>query len=476
MTESKTSPAAPVKQATEKSVLAYCAQAGLFPVLRGRRVCAAVSGGADSMALLRILCALAEELQMQLSAVHVNHGLRGATADRDEQFVRESCAVLGVPLTVFCAAAEEVPIPENAGEDWARQLRYAYFDRLLASGVDCIATAHTANDQAETVLFRLARGTGAHGAAGIAPLRGRFVRPLLGLTRAEVEAYCAACGQSYVTDETNLQLTYARNQIRHQVLPVLKQVNAGAVQNLCAFGEKMRRMDAYFTQKGAMLLQQAAAAAGGSAAGGPWQRSILAEAEPLVLESALHALVQPIRDPEEKYIRLLADCIANGGGVQLRDDVRFTVRGGILLRDDPAPPAAAPAVEYPLAPGEYTFPGGMQVKVQIFSRLEWENTRFVHKKDLKNVADYAKIAMSARLRTRRPGDRFHQAGRTGTKTLKKLYNAEGVAQRLRSCLPLAAEGDRVLWLWGHGFAEGLAPDASTKRLLLMQEQSQEEDK
>ena len=152
-------------------------------VLREKLLCpgeplhlaAAVSGGADSMALLRILLALQPEFGFVLSACHVNHGLRGESADRDEAFVRAECARLGVPLRVFHAAemADEVGLPsEHAGEDWARRLRYACFARLCGEGIDVVATAHTANDQAETLLLRLARGTGLHGAAGIRPSAG----------------------------------------------------------------------------------------------------------------------------------------------------------------------------------------------------------------------------------------------------------------------------------------------------------------
>ena len=129
---------------------------------RALHLCAAVSGGADSMALLRVLLELREAFAYTLSACHVNHGLRGETANRDEAFVRAECARLGVPLTVFRPADVGMAVPPHAGEDWARKLRYACFAQLLAGGIDCIATAHTATDQAETLLFRLARGTGLH--------------------------------------------------------------------------------------------------------------------------------------------------------------------------------------------------------------------------------------------------------------------------------------------------------------------------
>ena len=180
---------------TEARVLAWCEQAGL--VAHGQRVAAAVSGGADSMALLRILLALAGRLEVEVSACHVNHKLRGAAADADEAFVREECARLGVPLQVCRAGEDGLPLA-GGGEAGARALRYACFERVHAGGIDRIATAHTVTDQAETLLFRLARGAGLHGAGGIRPARDFYVRPLLCLTRAEVEAYCRAAGQGWL--------------------------------------------------------------------------------------------------------------------------------------------------------------------------------------------------------------------------------------------------------------------------------------
>ena len=164
---------------------------------------------------------------------------------------------LGVPLRVFRAGEEGLP-DASGGEAGARALRYACFERLCREGIDRIALAHTVTDQAETLLFRLARGTGLHGAGGIRPVRGAYVRPLLCLTRAEVEAWCAACGQPWVTDETNLSDDYARNRLRHDALPALRQANAGAERNLARFCEKAAQADAYFARAAARLLDQAA--------------------------------------------------------------------------------------------------------------------------------------------------------------------------------------------------------------------------
>ena len=253
----------------------FCIREGLLQPGAPQHLAAAGSGGADSMALLLLLRQLQPRFGYTLSACHVNHGLRGQSADRDEAFVRVECARLGVPLRVFHAAELEAEAGKpRAGEDWARRLRYACFERVLADGIDAVATAHTGSDQAETLLFRLARGTGLHGAAGIRPSRPGYLRPLLCLTRADTEAVCRACGERWVTDETNDTDAYARNRLRHSALPALESTNAAAVQNLARFCEKAARVDAYLAAGAAKLLAAARLpGAERSAAGGCFPRA-----------------------------------------------------------------------------------------------------------------------------------------------------------------------------------------------------------
>ncbi len=484
----------------EKSVLAYCGQAGLFlpldepfPDRRAektggavfsagqdapRHVVAAVSGGADSMALLRILLALAPALRLTVTACHVNHGLRGAAADADEAFVRAECAALGVPLAVFSARRDGRVIPQNAGEDWARRLRYGYFSSFASQGHVLLATAHTLSDQAETLLFRLARGTGMHGAAGIAPQRGMYVRPLLCLTRKDTERYCAAARQRWITDETNASDAYARNRLRHEAMPALEAANGAAVRNIGAFCEKMARADAYFALLAEKLLAEACAD-GGSAAEGPWSLERLRAADSLVLRAALHRLTAAVRDAEEKYIDLLEALVrAGGGAVQLRADLRFCAGEGLLRKQTAGEPRRTPAAAQPcipLAQGIFRLPGGFGVKIEVLDADIEEKTQSVHKKDLKNLADYAKIGVLSVLRTRLPGDRFRPAGRGVDKSLKKLFNERSTPPEVRSLAPLVAQGNRVEWLWDEGFAEGLAPDSDTKTWLRITQLEQVED-
>ena len=455
----------------------FCTREGLLQPGAPLRLAAAVSGGADSMALLLLLRQLQPKFGYTLSACHVNHGLRGQSADRDEAFVRAECARLGVPLRVF-HAAELAPPPAHAGEDWARRLRYTAFAQLQGQGIDAIATAHTANDQAETLLLRLARGTGLHGAGGIRPRRGCYLRPLLCLSRAETEAVCRAAGQPWVTDETNDTDAYARNRLRHSALPALESTNAAAVQNLARFCEKAARADAYLAAGAAKLL----AAARLPGAEPAWQLAPLQAADPLLLETALHSLVAPVRDAEEKYVQLLCAVVRQGSGaVQLTGQVRFCAGNGCLRQEAladalPRQPESAPQ-QLPFLPEkqpEFRLRGGWKGKAELLTADFEEKIQVVHKKDLKNRADYARITTlyaGLVLRTRQPGDVYRPAGRAVHNRLRKWMNEADIPAQQRDTLPLLAAGSEVLWVCGSGFAEGLAPDETTTLILQMEQET-----
>ena len=470
----------------------YCLREALLAPGAPLHLAAAVSGGADSMALLLLLRQLQPEFGYVLSACHVNHGLRGDSADRDEAFVRAQCARLGVPLRVFCPQqlADELGAPpQHPGEDWARRLRYACFARLCKEGIDAVATAHTANDQAETLLLRLARGTGLHGAGGIRPRRGCYLRPLLCLSRAETEAVCRAVGQPWVTDETNATDAYARNRLRHGAVPALESTNTAAVQNLARFCEKAARADDYFARKAAQLLADAQAAeedpkarARLRAGWKVWHLAPLAGADEPVREAALHALVAPVRDPEQTFVQLLQELVLRGSGaVQLTREVRFAAGGGYLWQEKlPQPVPAAEPDPQPFQPEkrqEYRLAGGWKARAEVFFADFEEKIQVVHKKDLKNRADYARITTlytGLVLRSRQPGDRFRPAGRGVSKELRKWMNEAGIPPCYREHLPVLAAGSEVLWVCGGGFAEGLAPDANTTQVLRLEMEKWEE--
>ena len=224
----------------------------------GLRLAVGLSGGADSVALLRLLEKRSRELGLVLSAAHLHHGLRGAEADADRDFCHDLAERLGLPFHEARVDTAEAARPDPATgkppetiEEAARRLRYAWFRELMNSGaVEAVATAHTLDDQAETVLARFLRGAWTEGLAGIHPVvrfpEGRILRPLLKTRRADIEAYLRELGQHWREDSSNRHLTFTRNRIRHELLPVLEVWNPRLREHLAQMSELAREEDAWW--------------------------------------------------------------------------------------------------------------------------------------------------------------------------------------------------------------------------------------
>jgi tRNA(Ile)-lysidine synthase len=228
----------------------------------GLRLAVGLSGGADSVALTRALAARAADLGLVLHAAHLHHGLRGEPADLDQQFSADLASTLGIPFhTHRVSTATEVARHGESIEEAARRLRYAWFRELMVSTpLDAVATAHTLDDQAETVLGRFLRGAWTEGLSGIHPVvnlpEGRILRPMLAATRAQVEAYLASLSQSWREDASNLDPAYTRNRIRHQLLPEIEQWNPRIREHLAGMAELARDEEAWWTSEIARLAPQ----------------------------------------------------------------------------------------------------------------------------------------------------------------------------------------------------------------------------
>ncbi len=195
----------------------------------GDKIVVAVSGGADSICLLFVLLGLREKLKITVSVCHFNHRLRGEESDKDEEFVRELCTKQGIE----CVVGRAPKANSYKSEDEARAARYSFFEKLLAGeSIAKIAIAHNQNDQAETVLLRLIRGSGFCGLKAIPRVREKFIRPLLTISRLEIEEYLRRRHLSYRTDSSNTNLTYLRNQIRRQILPEFAKINPNISETL----------------------------------------------------------------------------------------------------------------------------------------------------------------------------------------------------------------------------------------------------
>ncbi len=233
--------------------------AGMF--LAGERVAVAVSGGADSVALMRALLEVRQERGLVLSVAHFNHGLRGSASDGDAKFVEDLAGKWGLPFwlgrgdTKARAARERETV-----EEAARALRYGFFGELLGTRVDAVATAHTLDDQAETVVMKWLRGAWTEGLAGIAPMlmcgRGRVVRPLLGVRRLEIEAYLRGLGQEWREDASNRDMQFTRNRVRHELMPVLKSFNQNFYEQMARLANIARGEEAHWETETAKLLHE----------------------------------------------------------------------------------------------------------------------------------------------------------------------------------------------------------------------------
>lgn len=294
-------------------VFRWCRQHALFS--SGDTVWAALSGGADSVAMLHLLLALRDDLGITVRAAHYNHHLRGAESDRDEAFCRGLCAELGVEL--FCGGGDVAAEAARTGKSIelaARELRYAF---LLSLGGKA-ATAHTADDNAETVLLNLTRGTALRGLGGIPPQRDSVVRPVLCLTRFEIEAYLAEQGLSHITDSTNLEDFCFRNRVRHHVIPALAAENPALPGKLLSMTEALRADETYLQAQADALLASARRDGGFEAA-------------------ALAAAPAPIRS---RALRRLLE----KAGVHSLSAAHLAAADGLLSSDSPSASVSLPGL------------------------------------------------------------------------------------------------------------------------------------
>lgn len=406
----------------------------LFPP--GALILCAVSGGADSTFLLRRL----HELGYPVAAAHYNHGLRGEYADRDENFVRQMCRSLSVPfLSERGDAAAYATLHRMGVEEAARALRYDFLERAAdALGAAVIATGHTADDNAETVLMHLARGAGLHGLGGIPPVRGRILRPMLDTTHDEALAYLAARGIPHMEDETNEASDAARNRIRHTVMPALRDENPSFSRTVLRTTELLREDEAFLAGLAeAFVLENRIG------------NSLPAE--------ALAALPRPV---SLRAVRLMAGPgltaqqardvlhIAEAGGIADVSGMRVGVSGGRVYFGVGARP---PLPERALVPGQaLCLPeAGMRVvceKTDTCPEDVYKSLNIFYFK-CENIC--GNISVGAR----RSGDKYRPAGRGMTKSLKQLFSEAGVPRWERDAIPVLRDEAGVIGVRGFPPAE-----------------------
>lgn len=423
----------------------------------GEMVVAAVSGGADSVVLLHWL---AFRSPCRVVAAHLNHGLRGAESDRDEAFVRTLCESWGIPCFVRRAdVAAEVKAQGKTLEEMGRECRYRFFEEVRREqGAQKIATAHTLSDNAETLLLRLARGTGLYGLCGIPIRRGGIVRPLLLCTRLEIEDYCREYGLSYVTDSTNLEDIYARNHIRLETIPSLKKLNPELERGMGHTIEILREEQEYL--EGAAREAYAACRVPEGLSCRELSRLHTA-LQRRVIGLALEGWGLP---KSFREIEALAGMAREGRGkLTIAQNTVLTVHRGILQPARPEIPYFQ--VEVPLSK-PFTV-ANARYQADLMERNCEIDFQKVYKKLLYLCLDYDKIKDTLIIRQRLPGDSISLVNRGGRKTLKKLFIEEKLAAWEKAEQLVLADSGGVAGIFGFGPDERCRVDAGTRRVLCL---------
>mgnify|MGYP002771610569 FL=1 len=447
----------------EQKALCALRQYSLFS--QGDRIAVGVSGGADSVALLRFLAALRPQFGWDLVVCHIHHGLRGAEADRDECFVRALAEQLGLPCAVSRIDAAALALRDHISvEEAGRMARYAFFTQTAGEG-GRIATAHTLDDSIETVLMNLVRGTGLRGLCGIPRIRGNIVRPLLDCTRAEVEDYLGALGQPYCTDSTNLTDDYTRNRIRHDIIPRLCALNPNFPGAMARMLPRLAAQQALTDCLAAQSAQQLHAACGGLS-----RQGLSALPEPVCDRLLLRLLEQNRLPVSAAAVERMTETLRTGGKLDLAARSWFFVAQGDLAAVIYAPPGGIPPVPVPL-PQEETpvilpFSPQKSLKLTLCNKIVANTSEKFNISLLKYAIDCDRIKGYSFMRTRRPGDTFI----VGKKQLSlgEAWAAAGIPALLRPALMVLADEQGVLWAEGIGSSSRAAVTENTKQYVIIE--------
>ncbi len=416
-----------------------------------------LSGGADSVALLVCLT----ELGYNVSAMHINHNLRGEESDRDERFCVELCKNLGIHLTVKSVDVKGYCQGNKLGiEEGARELRYRSFS---TAKTDKICTAHTLSDSVETMLINLIRGTALKGLCGVPNKRGNIVRPLIDCTREEVEAFLSERNIGYVIDSTNNSNDYTRNKIRHLVVPKLaeisKEQNGSLYQNISKTLNSIKLDEEYLSTEAENLLKRA------QTDENAFDYEVIFSSHEAVLNRMLVMLLKRYEvEVSAAKLEDLKKACEEGKKINLKKNVYASVKSGklIITGENEKPQVYYKEISFENTNKVSEFFLDRRVKICLIERDSKESN--IHNMFTKKDIDYDKIKGKIFLRNRKSGDKIRLAERGLTKSLKKLFN-ENIPLEERHKVAVLSDDDGVIYVEGFGADERVSTDENTKRIL-----------
>lgn len=439
----------------------------------GERVLIGLSGGADSVCLLAVLKELQERFSLTLGAFHVNHGIRGEAADRDEAFSEALCKRFAV---AFYSVHENVPVyatERGMGlEEAGREVRYLAAERLAKEyGYDKIALAHQQKDVAETFLFHLFRGSSLNGLSSIPAKRGQMIRPLLFCGREDIEAYLEEQGLSYCTDATNAETEYTRNKIRHRILTVAEEeINDGAVRHTAEAAAELAELNEYLTSLAEAVCGKATRVSGGVAFSLEELETLHRTVRNKVLHNLIVEATGSAKDITREHVAAVWGICTGQSGKQVSlpyGTVAVREFGRLVIRKREKTNLQesnrlSEAAELPVeVPGEYVL--GESGERISFRTFPYKKNQEIPRNEYTKWFDYGKIKGALRLRPRREGDRLGML--QGSKSVKALFTEQKIAKEERSSRLLLADEAQVLWVPGVRSCDNYRVDESTTTVL-----------
>lgn len=440
---------------------------------KGDKVIVAVSGGPDSICLLNVLYSLKDKLEISIAAAHVNHCLRGMEADGDEKYVEDYCKSLGIDFYSRREDIKKVAEEKNISlESAGRIVRYDFFDALKTKlSAQKIALAHNANDQAETVLMRIFRGTGLEGLAGIRPVRdGIFVRPLINVTRDDIEEYCEDNMLNPRIDKTNLESIYTRNKIRLELLPYLKEnFNQDIVNVLNRLADTTSRDNEYLEEislnkfsyyceiKGNMVIIN---------------KDAFFEKEPVlsrIVRNAIYKLKGNIYNLERVHIFEIINLSKSGTGKKImlpNSLIAENIYGNIHIytySENKINNINTDRV-HRINIGENSFYEDYNLAISSEVLIYDKKLNFQDKNNTKYF-DYDKINGNIFIRYRKAGDTFSPLGMKGRKKIKDIFIDLKIPRQERERIPLICFENEIAWIVGYRTSESFKIDNTTKKVL-----------
>lgn len=445
----------------------------------GDKVIVGVSGGPDSLCLLYLLNILKSRLNVDLYVAHVNHGIRGTSADEDEKFVVYISKQLKLPVFVKHAKVYEYSIKTGMTvEEAGREVRYTFFKQLMGKlGANKVAVGHNMNDNAETVVLNLLRGSGMEGLKGIEPVRDFIIRPLIGIKRQDIENYCRELNINPRMDESNTDTAFTRNRVRVELIPYLKEnFNPNVIDSISRTAQLINDENSFLSvlvkdyysrclienEAGKIILSQKEFC--------KYHNAVKRR----VLRMAVEGLKGTTKGVERIHIDSAIDLITQGRTgtwIRIPKDVVVSIEyNQIVVKNETIRKQVIYSYKI-LIPGDTIISKlGTVLTTKVLSRYEAAS---IKKSSHICVLDHEKIQGDILIRNRRNGDVINPSGMLGTKKLKDFFIDEKIPREARDSMPLVAVDNEIIWIIGRRYSDKYEVSNQTREVLVLEYKSRE---